>query len=100
MKNSNYVVIARDSKTKDVIGFVSAISDGVLSSYIPFLEVLPGYQNRGIGMKLMETILSKLNRYYIVDLFCDKDMRSYYRKFGMRPDSAMIIRNKERQTGA
>lgn len=99
LKNSDYVVLARDSKTKNVVGFVSAISDGVLSSYIPFLEVLPGYQNRGIGVKLMKTILSKLNRFYIVDLFCDKDMRPYYRKFGMRPDTAMIIRNKKRQSG-
>lgn len=95
LKNSAYVVIARDAKTKNVVGFVTAISDGVLTSYITFLEVLPGYQNRGIGTKLMKVMLSKLKRYYMIDLLCDKDMQPYYKKFGMKPYTAMIIRNKK-----
>ena len=32
-----------------VVGFVTATSDGVLSAYIPFLEVVPAYRSRGIG---------------------------------------------------
>ena len=43
------MIIAIDENTNQVVGFVTAISDGVLSAYIPFLEVLPEYKSIGIG---------------------------------------------------
>ena len=39
-------MLARDDAGR-VVGFVTAISDGVLSAYIPLLEVLPEYQGAG-----------------------------------------------------
>ena len=47
LKNSDHVILACDDETGRVVGFVTAISDGVLSAYIPFLEVLPEYRGRG-----------------------------------------------------
>lgn len=41
LKNSSKVVIAIDNNTNQVVGFITVISDGVLSAYIPLLEVLP-----------------------------------------------------------
>ena len=32
-----------------VVGFVSALSDGLGCAFIPLLEVLPEYQKQGIG---------------------------------------------------
>ena len=47
LKGSSHVVLGLDGER--VVGFVNAISDGVLSAYIPLLEVRPPYQGRGVG---------------------------------------------------
>lgn len=47
LKNSYKVVVAVENGK--VVGFINAISDGVLTAYIPLLEVLPDYKNKGIG---------------------------------------------------
>ena len=64
LKNSSRVVIALDDKTNQVIGFITAISDGVLSAYIPLLEVLPEYKNKGIGIELVNRMLKELDHIY------------------------------------
>ena len=96
---SSHVVLAVDDATGDVIGFVSAISDGVLAAFIPFLEVLPSYQSLGIGSELMRRILADLRRLYAADLLCDIELQSYYERFGMRRASGMLLRNYDRQSG-
>jgi hypothetical protein len=32
-----------------VVGFITAISDGVLTAYVPFLEVLPAHRRQGVA---------------------------------------------------
>ncbi|MDH5159605.1 GNAT family N-acetyltransferase [Heyndrickxia oleronia] len=99
LKNSSKVVIAIDNNTNQVVGFITAISDGVLSAYIPLLEVLPEYKNKGIGKELVKRILKELDDIYMVDLCCDDDLVPYYEKFGMRKSNGMIVRNYEMQSG-
>ena len=96
---SNAIVLAIDETTGQVVGFINAISDGVLSAYIPLLEVLPEYQKQGIGTELVRRMLSKLSGLYMVDLLCDKELQPYYERFGMKPITAMMIRNFDRQSG-
>lgn len=43
------MVFAQNDDTNQVVGFITAISDGVLSAFIPFLEGLPEYKNQGIS---------------------------------------------------
>lgn len=93
LKNSSKVVIAIDNNTNQVVGFITAISDGVLTAYIPLLEVLPEYKNKGIGKELVKRILKELDDIYMVDLV------PYYEKFGMRKSNGMIVRNYEMQSG-
>src|SRR4051812_6451310 len=71
LKNSSKVVIAFEEKTNQVVGFITAISDGVLSAYIPFLEVLPQYQNKGVGKELVNRMLKQLEGIYMIDICCD-----------------------------
>lgn len=52
LQQSDFVVLARDERSGQVVGFITAISDGVLSAYIPLLEVLPSFQGQGIGSEL------------------------------------------------
>src|SRR5690606_1259287 len=93
LKNSSHVVIAIDDTTNQVIGFITAISDGVLSAYIPLLEVLPEYKNKGIGKELVGRMLKELDHIYMIDLCCDDNLVSYYEKFGMIRTNGMILRN-------
>ncbi|MFD1928916.1 GNAT family N-acetyltransferase [Sporosarcina siberiensis] len=99
LKNSSKVVIALDDETNQVIGFITAISDGVLSAYIPLLEVLPEYKNKGIGKELVSRMLKELDHIYMVDLCCDDDLVPYYEKFNMMRSNGMILRNYKMQSG-
>lgn len=96
LKNSEYVVLAVDDAANNVVGFVTAITDGVLAAYIPLLEVLPAYHGQGIGSELMRRMLNLLRDYYVVDLVCDPDLQPFYARLGMKPYSAIILRNYSR----
>ncbi|GAA1771815.1 GNAT family N-acetyltransferase [Nonomuraea bangladeshensis] len=86
-------VVAIDSTAGRVVGFVTMISDGVLTAAIPWLEVLPGYQGRGIGTELMRRILEGTERFYSVDLLCDAPLQPYYARFGMVPLPGAALRH-------
>ena len=100
LKNSSKVVLAFDEDTNQVVGFITAISDGVLSAYIPFLEVLPEYKNRGIGKELVHRMITELDEIYMIDLCCDDDLVPYYEKLGMIKANGMLLRNYEKQSGS
>lgn len=99
LRNSAHVVLAVDDEVRRVVGFISAISDGVLFAYIPLLEVLPQYRGRGIGRELIKRMLAKLRDLYAVDLLCDPPLQAFYRKCGMSPAVGMMLRNHSRQAG-
>jgi ribosomal protein S18 acetylase RimI-like enzyme len=99
LNGSDAIVLARDDATGAVVGFITAISDGVSCAYIPHLEVLPDYQGRGIGSELARRMLEKLSRLYMIDLLCDPDVQPFYARLGMRPATGMLIRNYDRQSG-
>lgn len=99
LEESYKSMVAIDNKTDKIIGFINAISDGVLAAYIPLLEVLPNYQNQGIGSELVKRILLELKDLYMVDLCCDKELVPYYEKHGMFHSHGMIYRNYDSQNG-
>ncbi len=99
LNNSGMRILAIDAKTGNVLGFITAITDGVLSAYIPFLEVLPPYQGCGIGKELVRRMMVKLKKAYMIDLVCDQDLQKFYKKFNMFPAGAMIKRNSPNQSG-
>ena len=100
LNGSAYVVLALDDETNNVVGFITAISDGVSCAYIPHLEVLPRYQNRGIGSELVQRMLEQLRNLYMVDLICDPDIQPFYERFQMRRVHGMALRNYDRQNCA
>lgn len=95
LASSDHLVLAIDEPTGDVVGFITAISDGVLSAYISFLEVLPDYQRQGIGSELMRRLLRQLRVLYAIDLLCDPGLQSFYARLGMTPATGMTIRRHE-----
>ena len=80
-----------------VVGFVTAISDGVLTAHIPLLEVLPEFQRQGVGTELMERILAHLDGLDAVDLICDAPLQPFYERLGFTEASGMIIRRARRR---
>ena len=93
LRGSSHVVLARTGGR--VVGFVTAISDGVISAYIPLLEVLPEFQGRGIGTELMRRLLREVGHLYMVDLSCDEASVPSYERLGLqRLDAAMGRRNR------
>ena len=99
LRESARAILAVDEDKGAVVGFVTAVSDGVLSAFIPFLEVLPEYQKKGIGAVLMRRMLEELKDLYVVDLTCDAPLQPWYEKLGMKRATAMVARNYERQSG-
>lgn len=99
LKNSSKIVLALSEDADKVVGFITAISDGVLSAYIPFLEVLPEYKNKGIGKELVQRMMTELADIYMIDLCCDDDLVPYYEKLGMIKCNGMLLRNYEMQSG-
>ncbi|MEV7857102.1 GNAT family N-acetyltransferase [Streptomyces sp. NPDC088183] len=94
LKGSYRAVVAREAGTGRVVGFVNMISDGVLTGFIPWLEVLPEYQGQGIGGELVRRILAEAEHLYSVDLTCDEPLRAYYEKLGMLPLRGMAVRRR------
>ncbi len=98
LQNSEFKILAVDNETKKVVGYINAITDGVLSAYIPLLEVVPEFKNKGIGTELVKRMLEKLKDYYMIDIVCDESVHGFYEKSGMKKYSAMILRNYDKQS--
>ncbi len=99
LRQSTHVILAVDDETNLVVGFINALSDDILSAYIPLLEVLPDYQRRGIGRELVRRMLTRLGELYMIDLTCDRIMRGFYEEFGLQSYQSMIKRNYAKQAG-
>ncbi|CAG0981931.1 N-acetylglutamate synthase [Anaerolineae bacterium] len=97
LRGSFAVVLALDGDR--VVGFITAVSDGVSAAYLPHLEVLPAYRGQGIGTALARQMLEKLNHLYMIDLICDADLQPFYERLGLRRYTAMIRRNYAAQSG-
>ena len=94
-----WVAIDTTKKPAQVVGFVNAVSDGILTAYIPLLEVRPQYQGCGIGGELMRRILDELSDLYMIDIVHDKELAAFYAKFGAFQAHASVFRNYAAQSG-
>jgi len=92
---SQRVLLAIDEETGNVVGFVTAITDGLLTGYIPLLEVLPKYRRKGIGTTLMRRMVEELADLYTVDLICDAELQPFYQRLGMQYAGPGMIIHKD-----
>ena len=99
LKRSDEVVLAIDDSTDAVVGFVTAITDGVLAAYIPLLEVLNAYRGHGIGRALIERIVRQLEPLYMIDLLCHEEVLPFYERCGFRRSPGAVRRDYAVQAG-
>jgi ribosomal protein S18 acetylase RimI-like enzyme len=89
-------VLAINQPKNQVVGYITALTDGVLFGYISSLEVLPIHQKRGIGQHLVQRILEDMSDLYAIDLVCDPEVQLFYERFGLKHCSAMIARRYDK----
>ena len=100
LRRSDHVVLAIDDENDRVVGFITALSDGVVSAFIPLLEVLPEHRRGGIGSELLRRMLEKVQHVYKVDMLCDEGVKPLYARLGMRPFMGMTNRPRKRRSQA
>lgn len=98
LKGSHAIVLAVHDG--EVIGFINAISDGVLTAFIPWLEVQPQWRGQGIGAELVGRIIQALDGMYSIDLTCDPHLIPYYERLDLVPLAGMCKRNPSALTMA
>jgi ribosomal protein S18 acetylase RimI-like enzyme len=99
LQNSDEVILALDRNSEQAVGFVTAITDHVLSAYIPFVEVIASHRGQGIGKRLVAQMLERLRNLYMIDLLCDEALQGFYERLGMQRSQGMMIRHYKHQAG-
>src|SRR5262245_7529032 len=61
-----------------LVGLGNALSDGALVVYYPHLLVLPEYQGRGIGRKLMQMLIARYEGFHQHVLLADGRAIEFY----------------------
>ncbi len=95
LKNSAYLTVACDDQIP--IGMARVVSDGGYMTLIADVMVLPSYQGKGIGRKLLENVnqwldaLGKDGDCLMVNLMSTPGNEPFYEKFGFqqRPNEHM-----------
>lgn len=85
LKGSHGVWTLRDGAR--LAGLVTAVSDGAMCVYFPYVAVHPDYQGQGWGRRLMEEALSSYSGFHHVALIAYADKTGFYEKTGFVNES-------------
>ena len=87
MRNSHLVLSAWDQK--QLVGFATAVSDGVLCGLLENLIIHPDYRNRGLGTRMLRELAGTMKRQRITCLYAlgnrGKRARTFFRRVGFHP---------------
>ncbi len=79
-----------------LVGFVDVLGDGLDDALIRGLVVHPAYQRQGIGLKLLQMVISQTKKDGIrtTNVLFDPGLSDFYRKAGFKIISGGIIENE------
>lgn len=80
-ENSHTVVFVFDDNT--MIGFGRAISDGAYQAAIYDVAILPEYQGKGIGRRIVDNIVKRLPQCNFI-LYASPGKETFYEKLNFR----------------
>lgn len=68
----------------NLVGIIRVVGDGKTIVFVQDIIVLPEYQRKGIGTKLLNTIAEKYNAVYQIELLTDntEKTKTFYRSVG------------------
>lgn len=90
LANTDHVFSAWDGDR--LVGFARVLTDGIYRATVWDVIVDPDYQNRGVGEKLVQEMLSHPSLADVEKFWLNtRDKFSFYEKFGfIRSDQAMV----------
>ena len=91
LDGADLIITAREEG--NLVGFLTAISDGVMHAFITLVEILEAHKRKGIGKNLMKLATSHFRGYYDIVLITDPDKGAFYKKFGFDEIYGMHIRD-------
>ena len=67
-----------------LVGIIRAVGDGQTIVFVQDIIVLPKYQRKGIGTKLLKTLMEKYKDVYQLELLTDntEKTKAFYRSVG------------------
>lgn len=92
--NSSHVCLAFADEW--LIGCARAITDGEYHAVIFDVAVRPDFQRRGIGRRMMESLLGRLPVWRVL-LVADAGVQPFYRRFGFEPYDDVMARLDRRR---
>ena len=80
--NSLCVIGAYDNEK--LVGIIRAVGDGQTIVFVQDIIVLPEYQRKGIGTKLLKAVMDKFHDVYQMELLTDNTVKTkaFYRSVG------------------
>lgn len=91
LSHSTCLVLTLKGRT---VGFVRAISDKSVNSYICDFIILPEYQRLGLGAWMLETLMAHPNLAHTTQLLITKDAMPFYEKHGFTQHPYVCMRQR------
>lgn len=73
------------------VGFARAVSDGVAIAYLADVYVLPEYQGRGLGIELVEALVTSEGWDRLLWMLRTADAHELYARFGFGPAGPLVM---------
>jgi len=83
LNQSHTVITAWDGEI--LVGLGSAISDGCMVAYVPYMVVLPEYQGCGIGTEITRRLIERYDGFHQLALIADGRAVDFYKRMGFVP---------------
>lgn len=85
----SYLVLTAWTEKKELVGFASVVSDGMLCGLVQNLVVHPRYRRHGLGTKLLRQLARTLRRHGISCLYAlgirSQRARTFFGRVGFHP---------------
>lgn len=78
--HSETVISAWDNE--NLVGIMTAVSDGDMNVFFPYLLINEVYRAQGIGKTIVSMMMKRYRNYYRKVLVCDKEKSGFYEKNG------------------